>query len=130
MSSHDPIADMLTIIRNAQSVKKEQVILSSSNIKEKIAKVLKEEGYINDFEVISDTKPVLKLHLKYHLGRPVIQKITRASKVSLRIYRGYREVPKVLGGWGIAILTTNKGVITDKVARQLKVGGEVLCYVS
>ncbi len=131
MSMSDPIADMLTRIRNAQSRGKASVTLPSSKLKEAICRVLAEEGYIEGFEVERDgNKAFLTIRLKYFEGRPVIEHIQRVSKPGRRIYRGKDELPKVQGGLGIAIVTTSKGVMTDKAARKQGFGGEVICVVA
>lgn len=131
MSMSDPIADMLTRIRNAQMVEKLSVSLPSSKLKQAIAAVLKEEGYIDDFKVSSEGgKPVLEIGLKYYAGRPVIERIERVSRPGLRVYRGSKAIPQVMNGLGVAIVTTPKGVMTDRKARATGVGGEVLCYVA
>jgi small subunit ribosomal protein S8 len=131
MSMSDPIADMLTRIRNAQMVEKLSVSLPSSKLKSAIAAVLKEEGYIEDFKVNSEGgKPTLEIALKYYAGRPVIDKIERVSRPGLRVYRGTKAIPQVKNGLGVAIVTTPKGVMTDRKARAAGVGGEVLCYVA
>lgn len=131
MSMSDPIADMLTRIRNAQMVEKLSVSLPSSKLKQAIAAVLKEEGYIDDFKVSSEGgKPVLEIGLKYYAGRPVIERIERVSRPGLRVYRGSKSIPQVMNGLGVAIVTTPKGVMTDRKARATGVGGEVLCYVA
>ena len=129
MSMTDPIADMLTRIRNGQSAKKTQVQMSSSTKKMEIAKVLKEEGYIEDFSVEAGVKPVLSIMLRYYQGRPVIDQIKRISKPGLRIYKGKDELPKVNAGLGVAIISTSQGVMTDRAARAAGQGGEVLCTV-
>ena len=130
MSMSDPIADMLTRIRNAQTARKAQVSMPSSKAKAAIARVLKEEGYIQDASVEGDAaKPVLTITLKYFNGAPVIETIQRVSKPGLRIYRGRTEVPKVRDGLGVAIVSTSKGVMTDRAARAAGEGGEVLCVV-
>lgn len=126
----DTIADMLTRIRNAQAAKKETVTMPSSKIKVSIAKVLKEEGYIDDYKVEGAVKPELSVSLRYYAGKPVIEKIERVSRPGLRIYRGCEELPTVMNGLGVAIVSTSRGVITDRKARSLKVGGEVLCVVA
>jgi small subunit ribosomal protein S8 len=126
----DTIADMLTRIRNAGRATKEVVAMPSSKIKVSIAKVLKDEGYIEDYKITGDKKPELSVTLKYYAGKPVIEKIERISRPGLRIYRGCNELPTVMNGLGIAIVSTPQGVITDRKARQLKVGGEVICVVS
>ena len=131
MSMSDPIADMLTRIRNAQCVEKSTVVMPSSKVKVAIAKVLKDEGYIEDFAVSeNDGKPELRLGLKYYAGKPVIEKIERISRPGLRIYKGSQELPKVMNGLGIAIISTSGGVMTDRSARAKGVGGEVLCIVA
>ena len=131
MSMSDPIADMLTRIRNAQSVDKAVVSMPSSKIKVAIAQVLKDEGYIEGFAVRSeDAKSQLDIALKYHAGRPVIERIERVSRPGLRVYRGREAIPAVMNGLGVAIVTTPRGVMTDRKARQTGVGGEVLCYVA
>lgn len=130
MSMTDPIADMLTRIRNGQSAKHEVVTMPSSKLKVAIASVLKEEGYINAFSVKEGAKPELNVTLRYFQGRPVIEKLERISKPSLRRYCGKDSLPQVLGGLGIAIVSTSSGVVTDRTAREAGQGGEVLCYVS
>lgn len=131
MSMSDPIADMLTRIRNAQSVEKASVLVPSSKLKVAIAQVLKDEGYIDTFKVRSDGSfPVLEIGLKYYAGRPVIERIERVSRPGLRIYKGRHDIPSVMNGLGVAIVTTPQGVMTDRKARQVGVGGEVLCYVA
>lgn len=127
----DPIADMLTRIRNALQARKEEVDIPSSNMKRKIAEVLKEEGFIKGFKVIPDGKQgVLRVFLKYdEEGLPVISGLKRVSKPGRRVYVSKEEIPRVMGGLGIAILTTSRGVMTDKKARKVGVGGEVICYV-
>jgi len=131
MSMSDPIADMLTRIRNAQLSEKATVAIPSSKVKAAIAAVLKDEGYIEDFAVReADGKPVLEIGLKYYAGRPVIEKIERVSRPGLRIYRGRDAIPRVMNGLGIAILSTSRGVMTDRSARTQGVGGEVLCIVA
>ena len=131
MSMTDPIADMLTRIRNGVSAKHDNVAMPSSKIKVAIAKVLKEEGFIRDFEIQADNiRPMLKIELSY-TGRkdPVLSGIKRVSKPGLRVYVQKREIPRVLGGLGVAILSTPEGVMTGQNARQKSIGGEVLCYV-
>jgi small subunit ribosomal protein S8 len=131
MSMSDPIADMLTRIRNAQSVEKPVVSMPSSKLKVAIAQVLKDEGYIDSFAVKAEgVKSELEISLKYYAGRPVIERIERVSRPGLRIYRGHDAIPSVMNGLGVAIVTTPKGVMTDRKARQVGVGGEVLCYVA
>ena len=131
MSMSDPIADMLTRIRNAQESEKQSVAIPASKLKAAIADVLKDEGYIEDFAVRENAgKPLLEISLKYYAGKPVIEKIERISRPGLRIYRPGRDLPKVMNGLGIAIVSTSKGVMTDRKARGLGVGGEVLCIVA
>ena len=131
MSMSDPIADMLTRIRNAQMSEKTSVAMPSSKLKVSIAQVLKDEGYIEDFAVRpGDGKPQLEIGLKYYSGHPVIEKIERASRPGLRVYKACKDIPKVMNGLGIAIVSTSKGVMTDRKARGLGVGGEVLCFVA
>lgn len=131
MSMTDPVADMLTRIRNGQMAEKLAVSMPSSKIKESIARVLKDEGYIEGFEIRRvGVKSTLDIELKYHSGRPVIERIERVSRPGLRIYRGMEGLPKVLNGLGIAIVSTPKGVMTDRKARSVNVGGEVLCIVA
>ena len=130
MSMQDPIADMLTRIRNAQQVHDKHVSMPCSTKKLSILKVMQEEGYIESFEVIADAaKKNIKVTLRYYEGQPVIEKIKRVSRPGLRIYRGSEELPIVLGGMGIAIVTTSKGVMTERSAREQKLGGEVLCTI-
>lgn len=131
MSMTDPIADMLTRIRNAQMAEKISVTMPSSKIKLAIAKVLYSEGYIEKYSVNpGDSFSQLELELKYYAGRPVIEKIERVSRPGLRVYKGSDELPRVMNGLGIAIISTPKGVMTDKSARQANVGGEILCLVA
>ena len=131
MSMSDPIADMLTRIRNAQMVEKAAVTMPSSKLKVAIAQVLKDEGYIDTFTVKGDAeKPELEIGLKYYAGRPVIERIERVSRPGLRVYKGRHEIPQVMNGLGVAIVTTPKGVMTDRKARAAGIGGEVLCYVA
>ncbi len=131
MSMTDPIADMLVRIKNAAAVGKPAVTMPSSKVKAAIANVLKSEGYIADARVVSNgAKANLEIALKYFEGKPVIESIKRVSRSSLRHYRGKDELPKVLGGLGIAIISTSKGIMTDSQARQQGVGGEVLCIVA
>jgi small subunit ribosomal protein S8 len=126
----DPVADMLTCIRNAQAMGIQKIRLPHSNLKKEILKVLKDEGFINEYEVVeADNKKDLQVSLKYYQGRPVIEKINRVSRPALRIYKGYDQLPVVRGGLGIAIVSTPKGVMSDKTARAQQVGGEVLCTV-
>jgi len=134
MSMTDPIADLLTRIRNGQTAGKAEVRLASSKLKTAIVKVLKDEGYIADFRLDEDSGaqalPTLTIALKYYEGRPVIDRLERVSRPGLRIYRGKDELPKVLGGMGTVIVSTPKGVMTDKQARSIGQGGEVLCIVA
>ena len=131
MSMSDPIADLLTRIRNAQMVSKATVSVPSSKVKIAIAQVLKEEGYVDGFEVkTEDGKSELVITLKYYAGRPVIERIERVSRPGLRVYKGSNAIPQVQNGLGVAIVTTHKGVMTDRKARATGVGGEVLCYVA
>lgn len=130
MSMHDPISDMLTRIRNAQRANKVAVSMPSSKLKCAIATVLKEEGYIEDYSVTSGSKPVLDITLKYYAGRPVIEQIKRVSRPGLRIYKGTQEIPSVMNGLGVAIVSTSKGVMTDRKARAAGIGGELLCIVA
>lgn len=132
MSMTDPIADMLTRIRNGQNVALESVSMPASRLKEAIARVLEEEGYIAGFELkqLEGNKRDLVVMLKYFDGKPVIEKIQKISKPGLRIYRGKDELPKVLGGLGVAIVSTSEGVMTDRAARAKGFGGEVICIVA
>lgn len=131
MSMTDPIADMLTRIRNAQAARKVEVEMPASTMKSAIAKVLKDEGYIADFATRErDGKPVLWIALKYYQGKPVITTLRRVSRPGLRVYKGKDELPKVMGGLGVAIVSTSQGVMSDRAARAAGHGGEVLCIVS
>jgi len=131
MSMTDPIADLLTRIRNAQLVEKASVNIPASKVKRGILKVLKDEGYIEEFaDVTVDGKAVLQARLKYYAGRPVIERIQRISTPGLRKYRGKDKLPKVLGGLGVAVISTSKGVMTDRAARLAGLGGEVLFIVA
>jgi len=131
MSMSDPIADMLTRIRNAQMVGHVEVAMPASRLKSAIAKVLKDEGYIEDFAMRdSGARKELRIGLKYYAGRPVIERLERVSKPGLRVYKGSDDIPKVMNGLGVAILSTSRGVMTDRKARADGVGGEVLCYVA
>ncbi|MDR0251455.1 MAG: 30S ribosomal protein S8 [Burkholderiales bacterium] len=131
MSMTDPIADMLTRIRNAQMIERATVEMPSSKVKIAIAEVLKDEGYIEDFRVTGESvKSVLEIALKYYAGRPVIEKIERVSRPGLRIYRGKGDIPPVMNGLGIAVVSTSRGVMTDRKARAAGIGGEVLCIVA
>lgn len=130
MSMHDPISDMLTRIRNGQRANKASVSMPSSKLKCAIAQVLKEEGYIEDFAVSADAKPVLNVELKYYAGRPVIERIQRVSRPGLRVYKGSQSIPNVMNGLGVTIVSTSQGVMTDRKARANGVGGELLCVVA
>ena len=131
MTMSDPISDMLTRIRNAQGSEKQSVTMPASRLKASIAQVLKDEGYIEDFALRENAgKPQLEISLKYYAGKPVIEKLERVSRPGLRIYRGKTEMPNVMNGLGVAIVSTSKGVMTDRKARGLGVGGEVLCVVA
>ena len=132
MSMSDPISDMLTRIRNAQMAEKTSVVMPSSKLKVAIAELLKDEGYVDGFNVINGegNKATLEIGLKYYSGRPVIEKIQRISRPGLRIYKGSADIPKVMNGLGIAIVSTSKGLMTDRKARANGIGGEVLCVVA
>lgn len=130
MSMQDPISDMLTRIRNGQAASKVSVKMPSSKQKVAIAAVLKAEGYITEFVVAGDTKPELEVTLKYFEGKKVIDTIKRVSRPGLRIYKGANDLPKVMAGLGIAIISTSHGVMTDRAARNASIGGEIICYVS
>ncbi len=131
MSMQDPIADMFTRIRNAQAVGNKEVVMPSSKLKVAIAKVLKDEGYVTDYQVASENnKSTLQVNLKYHKGTPVIDMIKRISRPGIRIYRTSDKLPKVMGGLGIAIISTSKGVMSDRVARSMGQGGEVIGAVA
>lgn len=131
MSMSDPIADMLTRIRNAQMVAKSAVQMPSSKLKVAIAQVLKDEGYIESYSVQTEGgKPVLGIDLKYYSGRPVIERLERVSKPGLRVYKGKADIPTVMNGLGVAIVSTPRGVMTDRKAKATGVGGEVICYVA
>ncbi len=126
----DPIADMLTRIRNANIARIKQIEIPASNIKKELARLLKEEGYILDYEFIEDNKQgIIRLQLKFKGKERIITGLKRISRPGLRVYVEKDQIPKVLGGLGIAILSTSKGIITDKIARQMGIGGEVLCFV-
>ena len=129
MTMQDPIADLLTRIRNAQMAGHEQVDMPNSKIKRSILQVLADEGFINGFSSTDEVKSSISVDLKYHEGTPVIEEIQRVSRPGLRIYKESEELPQVRGGLGVAIVSTNKGVMTDKSARSAGVGGEVLCTV-
>ena len=129
MSMQDPLADMLTRIRNAQMAEKSVVSMPSSTLKVAVAKVLKDEGYIADYQISSEIKPLLSSELKYFEGRTVIEEVKRVSRPGLRQYKSSEDLPKVRGGLGVSIVSTSKGVMTDRAARAAGVGGEVLCTV-
>jgi small subunit ribosomal protein S8 len=129
MTMQDPVADMLTRIRNAQAAHHPVVSIPSSKLKIAICEVLQREGYIDGFEVDQAAKPTLNVTLRYHRGRPVIEEIKRVSRPGLRSYRGNENLPKIRGGFGVSIVSTNRGVMTDREARAQGVGGEVLCTV-
>tara|TARA_B100000676_G_scaffold298237_1_gene340943 strand:- start:3359 stop:3745 length:387 start_codon:yes stop_codon:yes gene_type:complete len=126
----DTMADMLTRIRNAQMAEKVQVEIPASKAKEAVAKVLKDEGFIADYKISDDKKPVMTVELKYFEGNPVIETIKRVSRPGLRVYKAAGEIPKVKGGLGIMIVSTNQGIISDRAARKANVGGELICEVS
>ena len=131
MSMRDPIADMLTRIRNGQSVDKTEVVMPSSKLKVAIAQVLKDEGYIDGFSVVANNgKAELHVGLKYYAGRPVIERLERVSRPGLRVYKNHQTIPQVMNGLGVAIVSTPKGVMTDRKARAAGIGGEVICYVA
>ncbi len=130
MSLQDPVADMFTRIRNGQTANKVAVKMPSSKLKIAIANVLKTEGYIEDFAVAQDGKPELEVTLKYFQGKPVIETIDRVSRPGLRIYKKRDALPKVMGGLGVAIVSTSKGLMTDRAARKVGIGGEIIGYVA
>ena len=131
MLVNDPIADMLTRIRNGQTVDKTEVVMPSSKLKVAIAQVLKDEGYIDGFSVVDNNgKAELHVGLKYYAGRPVIERLERVSRPGLRVYKNHQTIPQVMNGLGIAIVSTPKGVMTDRKARAAGIGGEVICYVA
>jgi small subunit ribosomal protein S8 len=131
MSMSDPISDMLTRIRNGQNARKESIEAPASKVKEAVAKVLLDEGYILSFKIVGEgSEKNIFIELKYFEGNPVIEKIQRYSKPGLRVYRGKEDLPKVLGGLGVAIVSTSAGVMSDRQAREKGIGGEVLCIVS
>ena len=130
MSMQDPISDMLTRIRNGQAASKVSVKMPSSKQKVAIAAVLKAEGYVSDFAVAGDTKPELEVTLKYFEGKKVIETIKRVSRPGLRIYKGKDELPKIMAGMGVAVVSTSKGLMTDRAARTAGMGGEIICYVA
>ena len=127
----DPIADMLTRIRNAQMVGHAETVMPASRLKASIAQVLKDEGYIEDFALRDNgAKKELHIGLKYYAGRPVIERLERVSKPGLRVYKGREDIPRIMNGLGVAILSTSRGVMTDRKARADGVGGEILCFVA
>lgn len=130
MSMQDPVSDMLTRIRNGQSANKYSVTMPSSKLKKSIVKLLKKEGYIKDFYITGDSKLTLQVILKYFKGKAVVETIQRISRPSLRIYKKKNNLPKVMAGLGIAVISTSQGVMTDRMARQEGLGGEVICYVA
>lgn len=130
MSMQDPIADMLTRIRNGQAANKIAISMPSSKLKVAIANVLAAEGYIESVKVLDGVKPELEITLKYFQGKPVVESIQRVSRPGLRIYKRKDELPKVMGGLGVAVISTSKGVMTDRAARQAGLGGEIICYVA
>ncbi|AWK14870.1 30S ribosomal protein S8 [Candidatus Fukatsuia symbiotica] len=130
MSMQDPIADMLTRIRNGQAANKVTVTMPSSKLKIAIAMVLKKEGFIEDFCVTGESKLTLELELKYFEGKPVVETIQRVSRPGLRIYKKKDKLPKVMAGLGIAVVSTSRGVMTDRAAREAEIGGEIICYVA
>ena len=130
MSMQDPIADMLTRIRNGQAANKVAISMPSSKLKVAIANVLASEGYIESVKVVEGVKPELEITLKYFQGKPVVESIQRISRPGLRIYKRKDELPKVMGGLGVAVISTSKGVMTDRAARQAGLGGEIICYVA
>ncbi|HDY99385.1 MAG TPA: 30S ribosomal protein S8 [Pseudomonas sabulinigri] len=129
MSMQDPLADMLTRIRNAQMAEKSSVSMPAAKLKVAVAKVLVEEGYVAGYEVAGEVKPTLSIELKYFEGKPVIEDLKRVSRPGLRQYKSVDQIPKVKGGLGVSIVSTNKGVMTDRAARAAGIGGEVLCTV-
>ncbi|MDA3877086.1 MAG: 30S ribosomal protein S8 [Halothiobacillus sp.] len=130
MSMNDPISDMLTRIRNAQAARKSVVSMPSSKFKISIARVLQDEGYIGEVSVVGDTKPVLSIALKYFQDKPVIEMIKRVSKPGYRVFKSADEIPTVIGGLGVAIVSTSRGVMPDREARRQNIGGEIVCLVS
>jgi small subunit ribosomal protein S8 len=131
MSMSDPVSDMLTRIRNAQMVGHTEVVMPASRLKASIAQVLKDEGYVEDFAMRDNgAKKELRIGLKYYAGRPVIERLERVSKPGLRVYKGREDIPRIMNGLGVAILSTSRGVMTDRKARADGVGGEILCIVA
>ena len=129
MSMQDPLADLLTRIRNGQAARHRSVSMPSSKLKAAVCGVLRDEGYIGNFSVTEGAKPTLTLTLKYHDGAPAIEQLDRVSRPGLRVYRACREIPRVRGGLGVAVVSTPRGILTDRAARSSGVGGEVLCTV-
>ncbi len=130
MSMTDPIADMLTRIRNGQATRKQFVVMPSSKLKKAVAELFKQEGYISDYKVSDEVKSTLTIYLKYYQGKPVITELKRVSTPGLRIYRQKDELPKVLGGLGVAVISTSQGLMSDRAARAAGHGGEVICTIS
>ena len=130
MSMQDPIADMLTRVRNGLSAGKESVLMPLSKQKKAIASLLLKEGYIQHFEITEDSNPLLRIDLKYHQGQPVMEMLKRVSRPGLRIYKAAKDLPTVYGGFGVAVISTSKGLMSDREARAEGIGGEVICYVA
>lgn len=130
MSMQDPISDMLTRVRNGQAANKVAVKMPSSKLKVAIAALLKAEGYVEDFAVDSEAKPELEITLKYFQAKPVIEQIQRVSRPGLRVYKKKGEIPSVMGGLGVAVVSTSKGLMSDRAARKAGLGGEIICYVA
>lgn len=130
MSMQDPISDMFSCIRNGQATKKKEVSIFSSKIKKNIIRLLVEEGYVNGYKIIDNVKPILIIFLKYFRNKPVIELMQRISSPGLRVYKKNRDLPQVNSGMGIAIISTSKGIMTDKIARRYNLGGEIICYIS
>ena len=130
MSMQDPIADMLTRVRNGLSAGKESVLMPLSKQKKAIASLLLKEGYIQHFEITEDSNPLLRIGLKYHQGQPVVEMLKRVSRPGLRIYKAAKDLPTVYGGFGVAVISTSKGLMSDREARAEGIGGEVICYVA
>lgn len=126
----DPIADMLTRVRNGLSAGKESVLMPLSKQKKAIASLLLKEGYIQHFEITEDSNPLLRIDLKYHQGQPVVEMLKRVSRPGLRIYKAAKDLPTVYGGFGVAVISTSKGLMSDREARAEGIGGEVICYVA
>ena len=130
MSMQDPIADMLTRVRNGLSAGKESVLMPLSKQKKAIASLFLKEGYIQHFEITEDSNPLLRIDLKYHQGQPVVEMLKRVSRPGLRIYKAAKDLPTVYGGFGVAVISTSKGLMSDREARAEGIGGEVICYVA